>query len=234
MPSPLALSAQAHVRVTEIGAERLPVIVVDEAVDDVELVRAIAARHAYRPIGPHYPGIRAAVSAEVAMPLVAPLLDRLQAVFGLAYPPAYCECYLSLVTTAPQDLAPIQRLPHFDGVEDDRIAVLLYLDPAQDSGTAFFRHRATGFESVTADRLAPYDAALRADIAAYGLPPAGYIGADSPLFEEVCCIEGRLNRMAIYRGNQLHCARLPADFVPKANPARGRLTLNLFMAGAEI
>ncbi|MXO70958.1 hypothetical protein GRI99_04815 [Altererythrobacter buctensis] len=204
-------------------------VVVDDALADPELVRAVAARHTYRPIGPHYPGLRAPVSAAIAMPLVDPLGPLLQQVFHLAAPPAFGECFLSLLTMSPQDLAPIQRLPHFDGVEPERLAVLLYLDPAAGTGTAFYRQRSTGFESVTAERFASYQQNLHADAARHGLPAAGYIGEDSALFERIGLVEGLFNRLVIYRGNQLHCASLPPDFVPVADPSRGRLTLNLFL-----
>lgn len=229
MASPLALADSVRPAVSTLGAEGGPLVVVDGALADPHLVRDVAARHAYRPIGPHYPGVRAPVSAAIAMPMVEPLAALLQQVFDLDRPPAYGECFLSLVTTPPQDLAPIQRLPHFDGVEPQRLAALLYLDPAADTGTAFYRQRSTGFESVTADRFATYEQNLRTDAVRHGLPAAGYIGEDSPLFERVAQVEGLFNRLVIYRGNQLHCASLPPGFVPSADPARGRLTLNLFL-----
>lgn len=229
MASPLALSASARPVLSALGDEGNPLLVADGAVADPELVRTIAARHSYRPIGPHYPGIRAPVSAAIAMPLVAPLADMLQRAFELDLPPAFGECFLSIVTTPPQDLAPIQRLPHFDGVERERLAVLLYLDPASDTGTAFYRQRSTGYESVSAERFASYEANLRADTARHGLPELEYIRADSPLFERIAQVEGCFNRMVVYRGNQLHCASLPPGFAPHADPARGRLTLNLFL-----
>lgn len=230
--SPLALPATAQVAQSRFGAERQVLLTVDDALPDPSAVVAIAARHRYRPIGPFYPGVRAAVSEAVAMPLVAPLLGRLTEAFALAAPPSYLECYLSLVTAAPAALAPIQRLPHFDGVEPERLAVLLYLDAAERGGTAFYRQRATGFESVTADRYASYRAALEAGVAEHGLP-AGYIAADNPLFEQVHAVEGRFNRMIVYRGNTLHCAALAPDFIPSCDPAAGRLTLNLFLRASS-
>src|SRR3546814_19658635 len=48
-------------------------------------------------------------------------------------------------------LAPVQRLPHFDGVEDDLIALLHYVAP--NAGTAFYRHRASGLELVTPESV---------------------------------------------------------------------------------
>ncbi|MXO94084.1 hypothetical protein GRI62_10775 [Erythrobacter arachoides] len=214
---------------SSFGVERQPLLTIEDAVADLALVREIAARHAYRPIGPFYPGVRAPVSEGVAMPLVAPLLPAMQRGFGLAGPPRYFECYLSLVTVAPADLAPIQRLPHFDGVEPERIAVLLYLSDDAAGGTAFYRQRATGFESVDAGRFDAYREALDEQSARHGVPEACYIGERSPLFARTCKVDGAANRMIAYRGNTLHCAAPPNGFAPVADPRRGRLTLNLFL-----
>ncbi len=229
MPGPLALSPVAKIEATTFGTERQPILMVENALPDPDAVIAIATRHSYRPIGPFYPGIRAAVSEAVAMELVAPLTGALVETFGLTVPPRYFECYLSVVTAAPGELAPIQRLPHFDGVEPDRIAVLLYLDHAERGGTAFYSQRATGFESVDAERYETYRAALDKGVAECGIPPAAYIAGDTELFEQVHLVEGRFNRMIAYRGNTLHCAALSPGFAPVADPALGRLTINLFL-----
>lgn len=230
MTAPLALSPAAHVIHSAFGRERQPMLVIDGALADVGLVREIAARHAFGPIGPHYPGIRARVSGRTAAPLFAPLVEEVEACFGLERRPAFLEGFLSVVTLEPGALRPIQRLPHFDGTEPQRIAMLLYLDPEEHGGTAFFRQRATGFESVAPDRLAAYEAALAAGVAGHGLPQARYIGAHDPLFERIHRVDGRLGRMIVYRGNTLHCADLPADFHPLPDPLAGRLSLNLFFS----
>ena len=211
------------------GSEEQPLLTVDGALSDLALVREVAARHRYTTIGPFYPGLRAPVSEGIAMPLVAPLLPTLRDTFGLASEPRYFECYLSLVTIPPDRLAPIQRVPHFDGVEPDRLAVLLYLSDDADGGTAFYRQRATGFESVDAGRFDAYRAALDTETARHGVPEASYIGDASPLFERTHRVEGRANRLVVYRGNTLHCAALSPDFTPSADPREGRLTLNLFL-----
>lgn len=229
--SPLSLSPAHRSQLSHFGAERQPLLQIDGALTDLPLVREIAARHSYRPIGPFYPGIRAAVSPAIAMPLVAPLLGQIKAIFGLAREPEYHECYLSLVTKAPAELAPIQRLPHFDGTEPDRLAVLLYLSDDAAGGTAFYRQRATGFESVDAARYDRYLEELEAGTTEHGIPAASYIDEQSPLFEQTCKVDGLANRLIAYRGNTLHCAALPSAFVPDADPRTGRLTLNLFLNG---
>lgn len=229
MPGPLALSPDATSTRTRFGAEAQPLLRVEQALADPAAVIAIAARHHFGQHGPHYPGIRAAVSSAVAMPLVEPLLLPIAAQFGLTRPPQYRECFLSLVTLEPGDLAPIQRLPHFDGVEPERLAVLLYLDRAERGGTGFYCQRSTGFEYVAADRFDRYRTALEAGVEEHGLPGPAYIAGDTPLFEQVHREVGRFNSMVVYRGNSLHCAALDGDFRPDPDPATGRLTLNLFL-----
>src|SRR5678815_2614538 len=103
--------------------------------------------------------------------------------FALDPVPPVLECYFSIVTTPPEALAPIQRLPHVDGLEPDRIAILIYLSGAEMGGTAFYRQRATGFETLAPDRYPQFEAALRAGIAEHGLPSPGYISGDTPLYE---------------------------------------------------
>ncbi|TIX51725.1 DUF6445 family protein [Alteraurantiacibacter aquimixticola] len=227
--SPLALSPTYGLTVSHFGEEAQPLLQVDGALADLALVRKIAARHSYRSIGPFYPGLRAPVSAKIAMPLVEPLLPKMCETFGLEREPAYFECYLSLVTKAPGELAPIQRLPHFDGTEPERLAVLLFLSDDSACGTAFYRQCSTGYESVDGSRYDCYLAELEAATAQHGIPPASYIGADSPIFTRTLRVAGAANRMIAYRGNTLHCAALRDDFTPDADPRSGRLTLNLFL-----
>lgn len=229
MTSPLSLSPQAVIRTELFGAERQPIIIADKALADPVAVVQIAAQHDFRRIGPHYPGVRAAVSDRVAMALVKPLLPMIQATFALSRPPQFLECYLSLLTLSSSELAPIQRFPHFDGVEESRLAVLLYLDCRQATGTGFYRQRATGFEAVDASRFDAYRASLESEVAVHGLPDAGYIGGDSVLFERVYRVAGCFNRMVIYRGNVLHCADIPEGFAASNQAETGRLTLNLFL-----
>lgn len=229
MSSPLALSDADSAQVRHFGNERQPLLTVEDALPDPDAVVAIAARHSFKPIGPFYPGIRAAVSEAISMRLVDGLLDTLAQAFELRRRPRFLECYLSVVTAAPGELAPIQRLPHFDGTEPERLAVLLYLDRAERGGTAFYRQRSTGFESIDAARFDHYKRELEAGIEREGLPDAAYIAGDTPLFEQVHRVEGRFNRLIAYRGNTLHCADLGSGFVPVADPSQGRLTLNLFL-----
>jgi hypothetical protein len=229
MAGPLTISPERRDRVQLLGHERQPLLILDDCLADPAGVLAIAARATFAKNGPHYPGIRAAVPQAAAAALIEPLGKLLAGTFDLAKPPEFAECYLSLVTTPAQALQPIQRLPHFDGLEPDRLAFLLYLDRAERGGTAFYRQRGTGFETVDAARFAEFQSSLERGIAQHGLPPSDYIRGDTGLYEQVGKVCGRFNRAVAYRGNSLHCADLPAGFEPQADPLSGRLTLNLFL-----
>ena len=229
------INPRATIRVSRQGAEAQPVIVIDDVLAAPERWRALAARARYGRIGPFYPGLRAIVPAEAAAAMREALAGPVGEAFGLDPVPPVLETFFSIVTTPAEALAPIQRLPHFDGLEPERIAILIYLSGAGQGGTAFYRQRATGFETVDADRFPAFEAALKAGVAEHGLPPAAYIAGDTPLYEQIASYEARPNRALIYRGHTLHCAAIPPGVALPADPALGRLSINsfLFDAGAR-
>jgi hypothetical protein len=221
----------AAVRIDHIGRERQPIIVIDDFVTDPASLRAKAEALDYRTMGRHYPGLRAEVAASDVEAYLAPVQSLIAEVFGFREPAAIISAGFSIVTTRPSELTPIQRLPHFDGLEPERIALLHYLDGAERGGTAFYRHRATGYETISVDRHAVYDSALRADVARHGLPEAAYISGSTPIYEQVDRVEARPNRALIYRGHLLHCADLPPDLDFTPDPRCARLTVNTFLMG---
>jgi hypothetical protein len=139
------------------------------------------------------------------------------------------ECNFSLVTLRAEDTVPFQRIPHFDGTDMHRIAVLHYLCETRHGGTAFYRHRTTGFEVITPANVRTYTQALDDDIRRTGMPAAGFVNGSTALFERIAAYDAVFNRALVYRGTSLHSGSLPADFVPDANPRTGRLTLNTFL-----
>ena len=133
----------------------------------------------------------------------------------------------SLVTTPPEKLVPFQRVPHFDSVDQNAIALLHYL--RESGGTSFYRHRSTGTEIVTAEVQDAYIRAVNSEVRTHGMPPAQYVDGDTPLFERIAKYDAVLNRVLLYRGSMLHSVNVPADFVPDTNPRTGRLTANTFL-----
>ena len=133
------------------------------------------------------------------------------------------EASFSIVITAPADLAPPQRAPHFDGTDPDLIAGLHYLCDVPGSGTAFFRHRATGIEAVTDANLATYVGAARSE------STSGYVQGSNAHYDELHRVEARADRLLIYPGNLLHSGIIPPGMPLDADPLRGRLTANFFL-----
>jgi hypothetical protein len=139
------------------------------------------------------------------------------------------DATFSIVTASPTALQLGQRLPHVDAYDPDRIAPVHFLSPTDTDGTAFFRHRATGFETVTEERGRAYFAQLNAEVRDVE-PGPGYIADDSDLFDRIAVVEARYNRALLYRSRQLHSGAISADAVLAADPAVGRLTITAFLA----
>ena len=216
------------VAVHHCGAEASPIVVIDNFaaaperfIDDAECLEMM-------PMGEHYPGLRAHVPRRLLEPLLAGLALIVGDIFG-AGALAIEDAFYSLVTVAGHALKPIQRLPHFDGVEPDRLALLHYLSPAGAGGTAFYRQRSTGFESLSAERLPAYRRALDADLQQHGIPSPGYIGGGTDIYERLAAWPGAFNRALLYRGNLLHCADIAAGLALPANVRNGRFTVNTFL-----
>ncbi len=230
---PATLRSVNHWTTTVVhqGEERSPVLILDGFAPDPAIFVDDAAAREFAPIGPYYPGIRATVPAALIADLLAALEPLASETFGTGAL-SVVEAYYSIVTTPPSALAPIQRLPHIDGVGEDRLALLHYLSPDERGGTAFFRQRSTGYESVDRSRYPSYASALQLDVREHGLPDAAYIDGDTPLFACIARHQGCFNRAILYRSNTLHCADLPADLSLSPDPRVGRLTVNTFLSAA--
>lgn len=209
------------------GDEAQPLVIIDDFSEGPEQLVEQAAAKSFQPLGPHYPGIRAQADPSYLGPRADLLETVLRSVFGITAGAQLVECAFSLVTTAPTELTPIQRIPHFDSTDPGRIALLHYLCGPETGGTAFFRHRETGFETIGEDRLPGYDAVIRGQ--AGTLPAAGYVTGSTPLFEEIGRVEARFNRMVMYRGYRLHSGHIPPDLPLSHDPKMGRLTINTFL-----
>ena len=105
---------------------------------------------------------------------------------------------------------------------------MIYLDHTEHGGTAFFRHRSTGFERVTEARYPEYKQKLERDVSRTGLPPARYITDGAPHFEKIGESDATYNSLIIYPGTLLHSGVIRNDAPLLADPANGRLSINGF------
>lgn len=211
-----------------IGRERQPLVVIDHFAPDPDSLRAAAIASRFEPARRHYPGIRAALPDGYLAAQRAILAAVLSEVFGHHGRVRVLDASFSIVTAAPEALSTEQRLPHVDAVEPGRIALVHYLSPDDGDGTAFFRHRATGFETVDEARAPAYFDRLGVELRENPPGPA-YIAGDTPLFERTALVEARCNRAVIYRSALLHSGAIGPGAALSPDPATGRLTVTAFL-----
>lgn len=226
----IRLNPHAVVRKLAFGRESLPLLIIDDFVADPDALVRHAMARVFTPIGRSFPGVRTRAPLGWRQLLRGPLGATLREFFGLrGRTLSFSMCHYSLVTTPPGQLAPAQRIPHIDSTAGDGIASIHYLFRAPHGGTAFYRHRRTGFEFVDASRQHRYFSALQEELAGPDAPVAAYIDGDTALFERTHAEEGRFNRVLFYRRNALHSGSIGKDFVPDPNPLTGRLSINSFI-----
>jgi hypothetical protein len=231
--------APANWRLEKFTASDQHLVSIDSFLEAPEHAISQAVLQNFAKITPQYPGVRAAVAPAVCRAWLAQLSPLLDEWFGAPGGKQgwAMQAWYSLVTTPPQALAPMQRLPHVDGTDPRQIAMMLYLhrtgpDSRQGGGTAFFRHRSTGLESLTAETYPRYAAAVQADYGRTGLPAAAYPTDGAPHFERTHVAEGTFNRAIFYRGNILHSGVIDNAAPLSADPREGRLTINAFFRPA--
>jgi Family of unknown function (DUF6445) len=217
-----------ELRIDYVGNERAPVIVIENAWPNAEvLLDAAAQRPGYGASSLYYPGLRAASPPAYATGIVAKFADVMRITFAIADELIITDSIFSLVLTPPDKLVPFQRVPHFDSVDQNRIALLHYL--CAIGGTSFYRHRSTGTETVTPEGQESYIRTVNAEVRKGGMPPSQYVDGDTELFERTARYEAAFNRALIYRGSMLHSVNVPKSFLPDPNPRTGRLTVNTFL-----
>ncbi len=222
--------AGAAINVTAIGCELEPVVTVEDFAPDPHGLRRHAAGASFAPDDLHYPGVKAALAPgyfDALQPVIATVMRE---VFGFRQGANVLRATYSLVTTPPHLLSIEQRMPHVDAVEPGRMAILHYLALDDGDGTGFYRHRSTGFETITPERSAAYFASLEADLAKHGPPPDAYINGDTAIFERMAHFEARFNRALIYRGRLLHSGAISPGRNLPCDALTGRLTIASFLA----
>lgn len=217
----------------QIGIEREPVLVVEGVLRDPHsLVDYAAGEVAFAPAwtaSGGYPGVRAPAPLNYVNQLVRRLDPLLRQAFALGpVKLSRAECSLSLVTLPPDRLTPQQQAPHVDTVDPLQFAILHYLCGPEHGGTAFYRHRSTGFETLTPERRQAYDQ-VRSEELRDGSAGADYIRGDDAHFVQHARFESRFDRVLVYRSRTLHSGQIGPDSALSDDPRRGRLTANIFV-----
>lgn len=216
-----------------LGHESHPLLVIDNFVDNPETLIALAEDDPpfTAQSTDYYPGIRKPAPADYSTWLAEKVEPLLHQIFDLPlqYRPVVRSSVFSLTTTPPKQLRPIQCVPHIDNHVAHQFAVVHYLCDEKFGGTSFYRHRSTGYESVTTERLAHYFKILKQEVMADHQAQRDYINGNTHLFERIARIGVRFNRALIYRSCSLHSGDISASVGLSSDPRQGRLTLNSFI-----
>ncbi|MEE4276877.1 MAG: DUF6445 family protein [Halieaceae bacterium] len=226
------LNPQRRIEVRSVGAEKTPVVLMDDVLAAPEALVDHAAREA-RFSHEHvqaYPGVRAPLPPEYA----ATLMPELRRIVSEVYRPLgerdlrIVQQLFSLVARSPQTLDLLQRMPHFDSNDPFYFATVHFLNRGDFAGTGIFRHRPTGFESISRQRYEHFVRAAKQHVQSHGEPPPAYIVGSDDHFELIETLEYRPNRLLLYPGYLLHSGLIDPGRDVSADPATGRLTANLF------
>ncbi len=225
-------AADPRVETLRIGEEQHPVLILDGLLSGAEALVDFAAETAVlapvKAAANFYPGVRAPAPRDYVQALVKALRPHLATVFGApADGRAHITSALSMATLPADQASLAQRLPHIDTTAPTQLAILHYLCGPEHGGTAFYRHRATGFEAIAPDRGEAYFAALRQEMQATPAFSDGYVVESGPLFEQTAVIAPVFNRIIVYASNLLHAGMLPNRPL-SPDPRLGRLTANTF------
>jgi hypothetical protein len=207
-----------------IGREGQVLTVVDGFSADPDALRHAASATVFGPPVHHYPGLRAPLPTgylDQQLPVIAAALGRSRI--------TVVDASFSMVTTPPAALTVRQRVPHCDAFTADRIALVHFLSPQDGDGTAFFRHRSTGFELVNERRAPIFFDQLEAEMRLGGVPEPAYVAESTPLFERIALAEARYDRALLYPGWLLHSGAISPGASLSADPAIGRLTVTAFL-----
>jgi hypothetical protein len=218
------------IRKLTVGAEQAPLLVVDDFAPNADELIDYAVAQSFTVQGRYYPGIRCVAPPSYQQYLLTTLGSAMLECLGVSRGALRLSmCHFSLVTTPADRLELLQRIPHVDSIAKNGLASIHYLFRSNLGGTAFYRHRATGFESLDESRNERYLRTLQAECRGTHAPGPGYINGDTPLYEQIGKQDGVFNRLLIYRRNVLHSGCIARDFVPEPNPRTGRLSINSFI-----
>ncbi|MBL4854505.1 MAG: hypothetical protein JKY25_09740 [Robiginitomaculum sp.] len=218
-----------QVDIRKIGEESSPLVVIDNFFPTPEVLTQDASHKTFTANAPYFPGVRAAVPSAYFKPLVNGLSHILANTFGYGAGVNLQECHYSIVTTPGKDLNMMQRLPHIDGDDDRKVALLHYLCDKDHGGTAFYKQCRTGYETVSNARYPAYKQAVEVDHKNLGPPEATYFSNSDARFEQIAKIDAKFNRAVLYFGVNLHSILVGSK--PLASePQNGRLTINSFLS----
>jgi len=229
------LNPKPNVKKVIAGNEEHQIFVVDDfLINPAQLLDCANEGAEFQSVSTdYYPGIRKQIDGNYAHLLTKAATDICLEMFGLSADVSVKTevnlCAFSMATTAATQLRPIQSLPHFDTSNPSQFAVIHYLCSQEHGGTSFYRHRKTGFEGITENRVHTYLGALKQEVVAARFIGQRYMNGDNEWFERYANVEAKFNRAVVYQGNLLHSGDIKCPGGLGSSPKDGRLTANTFI-----
>jgi hypothetical protein len=212
------------------GQEKTPLIIIDNFIKDAEqLVDFCLENNVFSKVDNYYPGIRMPAPKMYVRVVYECLSELFASIFDLSKQDFSCgRSFYSLVVTPPEQLKQQQSLPHVDSYRYSDFACVHYLCDREMGGTSLYRHKKTGFERITDDRVNFYNQSVVGEGALSELQNS-YMNGSNDYFDQIACVDALFNRMVIYPANVLHSGNISKDFAFDPTPSKGRLTLNSFL-----
>lgn len=214
----------------KVGREETPLLVIDNFIQNAHsLVEYCATNTNFSKVDNFYPGLRMAAPDGYIRSINYYLAELLSNIFGLTQDRiAGGKALYSLVVTPPEQLEVSQCLPHIDSYLSGDLACVHFLCDKEKGGTSLYRHRKTGYEKITTEKIDHYKQSV-VDEGALNFDRKSYMNGSNKYFEQIASVDAIFNRMIIYPSNILHSGNITPDFNFIADPHKGRLTLNSFI-----
>ncbi|MCT2529639.1 DUF6445 family protein [SAR92 clade bacterium H921] len=214
-----------------IGTDQQELMRVDSYIQGADALRQEAiANNNFAIADSFYPGVRMAISDAYIVALVRNFQGVIRDFFKLDLRTIKSAASkYSIVTSQPEDLKLMQRIPHFDAPSRDSLAVIHYLCDAPDSGTAFYHHDETGYDFIDRGRLGNYEQSIVTRFQDPTRQPAGYVCGGTEDYSEIASFGAVYNRLLMYRGSSLHSGIIRPDYNFDPSPETGRLTITSFI-----
>ena len=224
----LDTNPKLSIRVEHVGAERIPLLVIDNLVDRPDDLVAYAASNCILSAPTDmYPGLRAPAPPSYVEVLRRGLTDAINAAYALPNLELHSAIsYLCVVTTKPADLKPVQCMPHIDGTAANTFSTVHYLCSPTYAGTSLYRHRRTGYELIPKFRHDRYRSVLDQELRETPWTVQDYINGNTEIFERIASTTVAFNRLVLYPSYALHSADIGHDFTFDPDPRSGRFSVN--------
>lgn len=224
----LEVNPNASIRVEHVGAAKFPLLVVDDLLARPEELVAFAATDCTLAAPTDmYPGLRTSAPKSYLDVLRKGLTQAINSAYGLADLELHSAVsYLCVVTTRPEELKPVQCMPHIDGTAANTFSSVHYLCSPEYAGTSLYRHRRTGYELIPDFKHERYRSVLDQELRETPWTTQDYINGDTEIFERIASTQVAFNRLVLYPSNALHSADIGAGFAFDPDPRRGRFSVN--------